>query len=174
MRSGTEETRGGPTGRMGHQANYILRRGGRTDFRRVAWRTSRGYAWGANEAAPFVLSRVPDPGLCSYYRPDAHGMAYLETTRGWCERTVLRVAPCLFGLYSVVALLYAQLPANRTRSALIAWPGKNDRTFSDAITAVRRELWMTWAFVTSDHHGAFSKLSRSIRAMLLYALAPAA
>jgi hypothetical protein len=98
----------------------------------------------------------------------------LETTRGWCERTVLRVAPCLFGLYSVVALLYAQLPANRTRSAVITWPGKIDRTFSDAITAVRRELWVAWAFVTPDHHGAFSKLPRPIRAVLLYALAPAA
>lgn len=68
----------------------------------------------------------------------------LETTRGWCQRTVLRAAPCLFGLYSVVALLYAQLPVNRTRSAVIAWPGKTDRTFSDAITAVRRELWSEW------------------------------
>src|SRR5262249_2620253 len=28
----------------------------------------------------------------------------LETTRGWCRKTVLRAAPCLFGLYSVVAL----------------------------------------------------------------------
>jgi uncharacterized protein YerC len=32
----------------------------------------------------------------------------LETTRGWCFRTVQRVAPCLFGLYSLVALLYTQ------------------------------------------------------------------
>lgn len=98
----------------------------------------------------------------------------LETTRGWCERTVLRAAPCLFGMYSVVALLYAQLPANQTRSAVIAWPGKVDRTFSDAITAVRRALWTDWAFATPDHHAAFSKLSRPIRAVLLYALAPAA
>jgi hypothetical protein len=28
----------------------------------------------------------------------------LERTRGWCTRTVLRAAPCLFGLYRVVAL----------------------------------------------------------------------
>jgi hypothetical protein len=98
----------------------------------------------------------------------------LETTRGWCEQTVLRAAPCLFGLYSVIALLYAQLPANRTRSAIIEWPGKSDRTFSDAITAVRRWLWMDWAFVTPDHQETFSKLSRPIRAVLLYALAPAA
>jgi hypothetical protein len=30
----------------------------------------------------------------------------LETTRGWCRAAVERAAPCLFGLYSVVALLY--------------------------------------------------------------------
>ena len=29
----------------------------------------------------------------------------LETTRGWCKGTVLRAAPCLFGLYTDVALL---------------------------------------------------------------------
>lgn len=98
----------------------------------------------------------------------------LETTRGWCERTVLRAAPCLFGLYSVVALIYAQLPANRTRSSAIEWPGKIDRTFSDAITAVRRVLWTDWVFGTPDHHTAFSKLPRPIRTVLLYALAPAA
>ena len=35
----------------------------------------------------------------------------LETTRGWTEATVLRLAPCLFGLFSVVALLYDLLPS---------------------------------------------------------------
>jgi len=98
----------------------------------------------------------------------------LETTRGWSEKTVLRSAPCLFGLYSVIALLYARLPANQTRTAAIAWPGKIDRTFSDAITAVRRGLWSDWVFATPQHYQAFSKLSRPIRTVLLYALAPAA
>lgn len=98
----------------------------------------------------------------------------LETTRGWSEKTVLRAAPCLFGLYSVVALLYAQLPARQTRAAVIEWPGKTDRTFSDAITATRRYLWSNWVFVRPGHHEAFSKLSRPIKAVLLYALAPAA
>ncbi len=98
----------------------------------------------------------------------------LETTRGWSEKTVLRAAPCLFGLYSVVALFYTQLPANQTRMAVIEWPGKIDHTFSDAMTAVRRWLWSEWVFATPGHHEAFSKLSRPIRAVLLYALAPAA
>jgi hypothetical protein len=98
----------------------------------------------------------------------------LETTRGWCEKTILRMAPCLFGLYSVVALLYAQLPARYTKTAAIEWPGKIDRTFSDAITSVRRWLWSEWVFATPDHQSAISKLSRPIRAVLIYALAPAA
>ena len=58
----------------------------------------------------------------------------LETTRGWKERTVLRAAPCLFGLYSVVALLYAGLPAETDRRAAVSYRGKAEVTFSDAIT----------------------------------------
>jgi Transposase DDE domain. len=98
----------------------------------------------------------------------------LESTRGRTEKTVLRVAPCLFGLFSVVALWYAQLPArNRDRHA-IDWPGKTETTFSDAITAVRRWLWTDWVFETPSHHEAFAKIPRPVRAVLLYALAPAA
>lgn len=98
----------------------------------------------------------------------------LETTRGRSENTVLRAAPSLFGLFSVVVLLYARLPAHRVRAAAIVWPGKTDRTFSDAITAVRRWLWTDWVFGTPAQHEAFAKLSRPIRAIVLYALAPAA
>lgn len=65
----------------------------------------------------------------------------LETTRGWTRQTVLRVAPCLFGLYSIVALLYAQRPPAAHGTHAIQWAGKDTVTFSDAITAVRRRLW---------------------------------
>lgn len=98
----------------------------------------------------------------------------LETTRGRTENTVLRVAPCLFGLYSVIALLYTLLPSRPARAGRIEWTGKRTVTFSDAITAVRRWLWIEWVFETGDHNVAFSKLSRPLRAVLLYALAPAA
>jgi hypothetical protein len=64
----------------------------------------------------------------------------LETTRGWCRATVLRAAPCLFGLYSVVAVLYHEWSEGR-RVLAIRWPGKVDVTFSDALSAVRRQLW---------------------------------
>jgi hypothetical protein len=98
----------------------------------------------------------------------------LETTRGRTEATVLRVAPGLFGLFSVVALLSAMLPARQTRTARVVWTGKRDVTFSDAIMAVRRWLWVEWVFVTCGQHEAFSKLSLPLRAVSLHALAPAA
>jgi hypothetical protein len=97
----------------------------------------------------------------------------LETTRGWCRNTVLRAEPCLFGLYTVVALLYATLPAKYARVRVVDWPGKSDVTFSDAITAVRRWLWQQWFFAIAGHSEAFQKLPPSFRSLLLSGLAPA-
>jgi DDE superfamily endonuclease len=84
----------------------------------------------------------------------------LETTRGWTESTVLRLAPCLFGLFSVVALLYDLLPERNKSRGRVDWPGKVETTFSDAITAVRRWLWVDWVFANHGFAEAFSKLSR--------------
>jgi len=98
----------------------------------------------------------------------------LETTRGWSRNTVLRVGPCLFGLYTVVAYLYAELPSRYARVRVVDWPGKRDVTFSDAITAVRRWLWLEWVFAIPGHRVAFSKLSGPFRQILLNGLAPAA
>jgi hypothetical protein len=98
----------------------------------------------------------------------------LETTRGWCAQTVLRAEPCLFGLYSVVALLYEQLPAEAQAEPGVDWEGKATVTFSDAMTAVRRWLWTSWAFAMGGHADPFAKLPEPLRRTLLYALAPAA
>ena len=84
----------------------------------------------------------------------------LETTRGWKEKTVLRMAPCLFGLYTVVAALYSQLPKRYARVRAVAWAGKSDVTFSDAITAVRRWLWLEWVFAHPRLPGRSLKNSR--------------
>jgi DDE superfamily endonuclease/Archaeal putative transposase ISC1217 len=98
----------------------------------------------------------------------------LETTRGWKERTVLRAAPCLFGLYSVVALLYAALPAGADQPGAVTYRGKTEVTFSDAITAVRRQLWLEGVFESHGQTEVFQKLPRPFQAILLAALAPAA
>jgi hypothetical protein len=87
---------------------------------------------------------------------------------------VLRAEPCLFGLYTVVVLLYAGLPARWRRVRAVDWPGKRDVTFSDAITAVRRWLWLEWVFATPSRRGALRKLGGGLRQILFNALAPAA
>jgi hypothetical protein len=97
----------------------------------------------------------------------------LETTRGWCRNTVLRAAPCLFGLYTAVALLYHALPGAK-RSGAIAWPGKSGVTFSDALTAVRRWLWADGVFPQAGADSPVEKLPDPVRELLLTALAPAA
>jgi hypothetical protein len=98
----------------------------------------------------------------------------LETTRGWRERTVLRAAPCLFGLFSVVALLYSQLPAETAALGAVRYRGKTEVTFSDAITAVRRQLWVEGVFQSHGQTEVFEKLPRPFQALLLAALAHAA
>jgi hypothetical protein len=97
----------------------------------------------------------------------------LETTRGWCEQTVRRAAPCLFGLYSVVAVLYQALPEAK-RVGEVRWPGKAGVTFSDALAAVRRWLWVEGVFPQAGGDTAVAKLPPSLQEILLAALAPAA
>lgn len=98
----------------------------------------------------------------------------LETTRGHTKNTVLRVAPCLFGLYSVIALLYAQLPAANHDHFAITWAGKKHAAFADGLAAVRQWLWVEWAFVTHDQNDTFTKLPSPLRKLLLHALTQAA
>jgi hypothetical protein len=98
----------------------------------------------------------------------------LESTRGWKAQTVLRAAPCLFGLYTVVACLYSQLPKRYARLRAVQWVGKTAVTFSDAISAVRRWLWREWVFAIPGYKPVFEKLRRPFRNLLLHALAPAA
>jgi hypothetical protein len=98
---------------------------------------------------------------------------HLETARGWCRTTVLRVTPCLFGLYSVVASLYNELPACR-RVGAITWPGKTGVTFSDALTAVRRWLWSDGVLAQAGGGSVVEKLPPPFREFLYSALAPAA
>jgi hypothetical protein len=104
---------------------------------------------------------------------EARSCLHLGTACGWCRETVLRVTPCLFGLYSVVAWLYNELPARR-RIGSIDWPGKAGVTFSDALGAVRRWVWSEGVFARVDGGSAVEELPEPLREVLYSALAPAA
>lgn len=97
----------------------------------------------------------------------------LETTRGRCERTVTRAAPCLFGLYSVVALMYEATPEGE-RSGSIEWAGKATVTFSDALASVRRRTWVAGVLPQAGCGAGLAELPESVRELLLTTLAPAA
>jgi hypothetical protein len=106
--------------------------------------------------------------------PEARSDLGLETTRGRVRNTILRAEPSLLALDALVVWLDPELPAPYRRVRAVAWSGKVDVTFSDAITAVRRYLWVEGVFSLTGHREAFEKLSGPLRQILLQGLAPAA
>jgi hypothetical protein len=98
-----------------------------------------------------------------------------ETTRQRVAPSVLRTGPCLFGLFSVVALIFAEHARHhRIRVRAAAWYAKAEPTFSDALATVRRLFWLETVLKGSRHHEAFTKLPPSVRNLLLDSLTLAA
>lgn len=93
----------------------------------------------------------------------------LETTRGRCATTILRAEPCLFGLYTLVALWFSELPGKERRQPVVPWTGseKQRLTFSDAIILVRRHIWRFWVLKSPRHAPAFHKLTTKEKNTLL-------
>jgi len=96
----------------------------------------------------------------------------LETTRGRSARTILRAEPCLFGLYTLVALWFSELPESERRTPVVCWTGtvKQTLTFSDAITLVRRHVWQIWVLQSPRHAPVFQKLTIKEKRMMLEVL----
>jgi hypothetical protein len=100
----------------------------------------------------------------------------LETTRHWCKKSVLRVTPILFGLFTATALIWRQLPAARKRVISTAMPcyAKHTITFADALAAVRKELWQATLMQHRGKSGCFMSLPKLLRNTLLWHLSAAA
>jgi DDE superfamily endonuclease len=66
----------------------------------------------------------------------------VETQRQWNDLAIQRTTPVLLGLFSLVTLLAHQQAATGTLGVRqAAWYRKATPTFSDALAAVRRQLW---------------------------------
>jgi hypothetical protein len=71
----------------------------------------------------------------------------VETQRQWSDPAIARTTPALLGLFSLVTLWANDLYAAATpRPNVASWYRKSLPTFSDAIAAVRRELWAVKSF----------------------------
>jgi hypothetical protein len=66
----------------------------------------------------------------------------VETQRQWSDMAILRTTPALLGLFSIITLFAHDLAKTRKlKIRTAAWYPKALPTFSDAIAAVRREIW---------------------------------
>ncbi len=66
----------------------------------------------------------------------------VETQRQWTDNAIARTTPALLGLYSLVSLWACDLLASTSAPYAAAWYRKTSLTFSDAIGAVRLQLWV--------------------------------
>jgi hypothetical protein len=98
-----------------------------------------------------------------------------ETPRQWVANSVLRAAPCLLGLFTIVSLIFAQ-HAERHTIQLCHRPGyqKAEPTFADAISTVRQLFWTATIFQQPYFHKTFEKLPPKLRATILAYLTQAA
>ena len=66
---------------------------------------------------------------------------YPRTGVGWCLLTTQRSTPCLFGLFSIVALSAHALHPDRLPARAVAWYAKDEPTFVDGLASVCRAVW---------------------------------
>ena len=86
----------------------------------------------------------------------------IETNRQWSEKAVQRTIPCLYGLFSLVAMMAEKLAEEgklKIRGAV--WYDKQAATFSDALGCVRQQIWEERSFQTSANKCEMIKIPRS-------------
>ncbi len=87
----------------------------------------------------------------------------VETQRQWNELAIERTTPALMGLFSLVTLLaHGQNEREPLPVRQAAWYAKERPTFTDAIAAVRRELWEYALFCTLSPKADVQKLQQAL------------
>ncbi len=99
----------------------------------------------------------------------------VESQRQWSDQAIARSTPVLLALFSIVTLwsdaLQQRQPILQTQAA---WYNKQKPTFSDAIAAVRIDLWNEPFFLTSDSKTDIKIIPSDIWRAITSALARAA
>ena len=93
----------------------------------------------------------------------------VETQRQWSNTAIARITPFLFGLFSIISILAHRCPHTLAiRTA--AWYPKPRPTFSDALAAVRYQLWRHPTFHISRFNRHIAKLPAIIFNCFAFAL----
>ena len=99
----------------------------------------------------------------------------IETNRQWSDKAINRTTPCLFGLFSLIAMMAQELKqADHLKVRSAAWYEKEVATFSDAIGCVRQQIWEFQSFQTSENEYEVIKIPRSFLETLIETLCFAA
>jgi hypothetical protein len=99
----------------------------------------------------------------------------VETQRQWSDLAITRTTPALLGLFSLVTLWAHDIAAdNAITPKTAAWYPKANLTFSDAIAAVRRNIWAQQIYSMSPCSTETIKIPRDIWNRMANALAYAA
>ena len=72
-----------------------------------------------------------------------------ETQRQWSDKAIARTTPCLFGIFSLVVVMAKTLHPTTLPIRQTSWYWKEEATFSDALAAVRSDLWHSTNYRTS-------------------------
>jgi hypothetical protein len=95
----------------------------------------------------------------------------IETQRQWSDQAILRETPCLFGIYSLVALWgLALYQEHRLRVQPSAWYPKTMATFSDILALVRFQIWDAQCFWASQTNSDIALIPRDILSRLLWSV----
>jgi hypothetical protein len=95
----------------------------------------------------------------------------VETQRQWSVLAIARTTPALFGLFSLVTVLAHRLAQHgKVLARQTAWYAKPRPTFSDALAAVRYELWRCPTFHTSQANRNIAKLPVTVLNRFAFAL----
>lgn len=95
----------------------------------------------------------------------------VETQRQWSALAIARTTPALLGLFSLVTVLAHRLAQRgKVLTRRTAWYIKPRPTFSDALAAVRYELWRCPTFHTSQANRDIAKLPTTVLKRFAFAL----
>ena len=85
----------------------------------------------------------------------------VETQRQWSDWAIIRTTPALLGLFSLVTLLaHCSTHQGKLPIRQASWYAKPLPTFSDALAAVRHQLWQAMSFHTSVPETEMQKVPR--------------